>query len=134
MDKTKKILACVAAAHMLLSMMAMVVASRKRKCDETRVGISYGPIVQRDRMGMEYLDAKIWKNDIACINMLRLGRDSFFRFCKVFRDRGLLEDMCIEEQVALFLNTVGHNLRNRLVAANFDRSGETVSRYFNKVF
>jgi hypothetical protein len=41
--------------------------------------------------------------------------------------------MCIKEQVALFLNTVGHNLRNRLVATNFDRSGKTISRYFNKV-
>jgi hypothetical protein len=30
--------------------------------------------------------------DITCINMLQLGRDSFFHFCKVFRDRGLLED------------------------------------------
>jgi hypothetical protein len=35
--------------------------------------------------------------------------------------------------VAMFLNTVGHNLRNRLVATNYDRSGETVSCYFNKV-
>jgi hypothetical protein len=33
----------------------------------------------------------------------------------------------------MFLNTVGHNLRNRLVATNFDRSGETVSRYFHLV-
>ena len=40
--------------------------------------------------------------------------------------------MCVE-QVAMFLNTVGHNLRNRLVATNFDRSGETVSRYFHLV-
>jgi hypothetical protein len=35
--------------------------------------------------------------------------------------------MCIEEKIALHLNTVGHKLRNRLVATNFDRSGETVS-------
>ena len=41
--------------------------------------------------------------------------------------------MCVEQQVAMFLNTVGHNVRNRLVATNFGRSGETVSRYFNKV-
>jgi hypothetical protein len=116
MDRTKKILACVAAAHMLLSMMAMVIASRKIKRNEIRVGISYGPIVERDRMRMEYLDAKIWNNDITCINMLQLGRDSFFWFCKVFRDCGLLEDtihMCIEEKISLHLNTVGHNLRNR---------------------
>jgi hypothetical protein len=40
---------------------------------------------------------------------------------------------CVEQQVAMFLNTMGHNLRNRLVATNYDRSGETVSCYFNKV-
>jgi hypothetical protein len=28
---------------------------------------------------------------------------------------------------------VGHNLRNRLIATNYDRSGETVRLYFNKV-
>nr|AAM23241.1 Putative transposase [Oryza sativa Japonica Group]AAM47612.1 Putative transposase [Oryza sativa Japonica Group]ABB46678.2 transposon protein, putative, CACTA, En/Spm sub-class [Oryza sativa Japonica Group] len=33
--------------------------------------------------------------------------------------------MCIEEQVAMFLHTVGHNLRNRLVRTNYGRSGET---------
>ncbi|WVZ50978.1 hypothetical protein U9M48_002174 [Paspalum notatum var. saurae] len=33
----------------------------------------------------------------------------------------------------MFLHTVGHNLRNRVVGHNFHRSGETVSRYFNKV-
>ena len=91
---------------------------------------------ERDRMRFEYLDTKIWRNDTTCIDMLRLRKDSFFRFCKLFRDRSLLEDtihMRVEEQVAMFLNTVGHNLRNRLVRTNFDRSGETVSRYFNKV-
>jgi hypothetical protein len=41
--------------------------------------------------------------------------------------------LCVEQQVVMFLNTVGHNVRNRLVGTNFDRSGETVSRYFNKV-
>jgi hypothetical protein len=77
MDKTKKILTCVVATHML-SMMDMIIVSRKRKRDETRVSISYRPIVERDRIRMEYLDAKIWNTDLTCINMLRLGRDSFF--------------------------------------------------------
>jgi hypothetical protein len=47
-----------------------------------------------------------------------------------------LEDtihMCVEQQVAMFLHIIGHNIRNRVVATNFGRSGETVSRYFNKV-
>jgi hypothetical protein len=33
----------------------------------------------------------------------------------------------------MFLNTVGHKVRNRLVGTNFDRSVESISCYFNKV-
>lgn len=128
----------VAAAHMLLSMMACVIESRKRKRHgHAAVGqISYGPIYERDRKRMEYLDDKIWKSDVTCVNMLRLNRSSFFRFCQLIRNRGLLQDtihMCVEQQIAMFLHTIGHNVRNRLVGTNFARSGETVSRYFNKV-
>jgi hypothetical protein len=28
---------------------------------------------------------------------------------------------------------VGHNVRNRVIGLNFDRSGEVVSRYFKRV-
>lgn len=62
---------------------------------------------------------------------------SYIFFVRIFKDRGLLEDtihMSIKEKVAMFLNTMGHNVKNRLVATNFDMSGETVSCYFNKVF
>jgi hypothetical protein len=120
MDKATKLLIYGVAAHMLLSMMAMVIDSRKRKWYGRRVGITYGPMEERDMMRLDYLNTKIWMNDTTCVNMLRLSRSSFFRFCTGFRDRGLLEDtihMCVEEQVAMFLNIVGHNL----------------SRYFNKV-
>jgi hypothetical protein len=41
--------------------------------------------------------------------------------------------MCVEQQVAMFLHTIGHNVKNTVVATNFGRFGETVSRYFNKV-
>ena len=136
MDKRTKLLVCIAATNLLLSMMAMIIRSRKRTRGSRREGIRYGPMAERDRIRIEYLETKIWFNDTTCIDMLRLRKGSFFRFCKLFRDRGLLEDtihMCIEEQVAMFLHTVGHNLRNRLVHTNYDRSGETVSRYFNKV-
>jgi len=137
MDKRKKLLTYMAAAHMLLSIMAMVIHhSKKRKIQAPRERIRYGPIDERDRIRLEYLENKIWKNDVTCVDMLRLSKASFFHFCKLFRDRGLLQDtihMCVEQQVAMFFNTVGHNLKNRLVATNFSRSGETVSRYFNKV-
>uniref|UniRef100_A0A0A9FDA8 DUF8040 domain-containing protein n=1 Tax=Arundo donax TaxID=35708 RepID=A0A0A9FDA8_ARUDO len=85
---------------------------------------------------LEYLENKIWKNDVTCVNIFKLNKASFFHFCKLFRDRGLLQDtihMCVEQHIAMFLNIVGHNIRNRLIGTNYDRSGETVSRYFNKV-
>jgi hypothetical protein len=50
MDKTKQILACVTVSHMLLSMIAMVIVSRKKKIGHKY----YGPIAKRDRMRIEY--------------------------------------------------------------------------------
>jgi hypothetical protein len=91
MDKATKLLIYGASAHMLLSMMAMVIESRKRKRDSRRVGITYGPMEERDRMRLDYLNTKIWMSDTTCVNMLRLSRSSFFRFCKGFRDRGNLK-------------------------------------------
>jgi hypothetical protein len=112
MEKKYMLVVYVAAAHMLLSMMACVIESRKRKRHgHAAVGhISYGPIYERDRKRMEYLDDKIWKSDVTCVNMLRLNRSSFFRFCKLIRNHGLLQDtihMCVEQQIAMFLHTIG---------------------------
>ena len=136
MDGNNQILVYAAAARTFLSMMAVVIETRKRKRRAPIEKISYAPIDERDRIRLDYLNNKIWKSDVTCVNMLRLNRASFFCFCALFRDRGLLQDtvhMCVEQQVAMFLHTIGHNVRNRVVATNFGRSGETVSRYFNKV-
>lgn len=136
MDKKTKVIVCVAAAHKLLSMMAMIIHSRKRKRNARRTVITYAPMHERDRIRIEYLNTKIWRDDTTCINMIRMKRGCFFHLTKHFRERGLLQDtihMCVEQQVAMFLNTIGHNLRNRLIGTNFGRSGKTVSRCFNKV-
>jgi hypothetical protein len=114
-------------------MMTMIIESKKRKRSIPIEKITYAP---RDRMRIDYLNNKIWKNDVTSVNMLRLNRASFFHYSKLFWDRGLLEDtihMCVEQQVAMFLHTTGHNIRNIVAATNFGRSGKTVSRYFNKV-
>ncbi len=95
MDKRAKILTYVAAAQLLLTMMALVIQSKKRKRDAPRQIIRYGPIDERDRIRIEYLNTKIWKNDVTCVNMLRLNKASFFRFCTLLRDRGLLRDTII---------------------------------------
>ena len=59
MDKGTKRLIYVAAVHMLLSMMAIVIQSRKRKRSHRRLGITYGPIEIRERMRIDYLENKI---------------------------------------------------------------------------
>lgn len=136
MDNRRKAFIFAAAAHWFLCMMAIVARSRKRKRVARKERITYAPISERDRKRIEYLNDKIWPNDTTCVNMLRMNKARFFRFCQLFRDRALLEDtvhMCVEQQVAMFLHTVGHNVRNRVIVTNFGRSGETVSRYFNKV-
>jgi hypothetical protein len=73
---------------------------------------------------------------VTCRNMLRFERAPFFRLCDILRDRKFLENsqhLCVEQQVVLFLHTVGHNLRNRVVATNFGLSFGTISIYFRRV-
>jgi hypothetical protein len=137
-EMTQLLIVCAAAAHIFRCMMVVVIESRKRKrYDHAPIGrISYAPIEGRDRNRIDYLNNKIWKNDAICVNMLRVTRALFFHFCDLLRERGVLENsihMCVEQQVAIFLHTTGHNVRNRLVGTNFTRSGETVSQCFNKI-
>lgn len=80
MDKRTKVVICAATAYMLLSMMAMIIKSSKRKRRARRIGITYAPMDERDRMRLEYLNNKIWRDDTTCVNMLRLNRASFSSF------------------------------------------------------
>ncbi|XP_077239772.1 uncharacterized protein LOC143880686 [Tasmannia lanceolata] len=71
-----------------------------------------------------------------CIALLRMDVRCFRSFVAIFRNTVLLEDTihyCVEEQVAIFLQVIAHNQRNRTIRASIRRSGATVSKYFNKV-
>jgi hypothetical protein len=58
MDIKTRLLIYVSAAQLLLQMMAMIITSRKRKGDVSEEPISYGPIDERDRIRIEYLNKK----------------------------------------------------------------------------
>ncbi|KAI5011207.1 hypothetical protein ZWY2020_013344 [Hordeum vulgare] len=91
---------------------------------------------ERDRQRFDYLSSKIWQCDVKCKNMLRFERAPFFHLCDILRDRKLLKPtihLDVEQQVAMFLHTIGHNLRNRVVATNFCRSFGIISIYFRRV-
>jgi hypothetical protein len=63
---TQLLVVYAAAAHMFHSMMAVVIESRKRKChNHAPMGrINYALIEDRDRSRIDYLNNKIWKNDV----------------------------------------------------------------------
>ncbi|XP_060200116.1 uncharacterized protein LOC132628348 [Lycium barbarum] len=59
----------------------------------------------------------------------------FLQLVDEMKIRGLLTDsrtLRVEEQLAIFLFTLAHNERNRVVQNRFQHSGEIISRYFNK--
>ncbi|KAL4560769.1 hypothetical protein LXL04_032923 [Taraxacum kok-saghyz] len=43
------------------------------------------------------------------------------------------KNMEIDEQVAMFLHVLAHNVKNRVIISRFRRSGETISRHFSRV-
>jgi hypothetical protein len=106
----------------------------RRKMKRKR--ISYAPMIDMEMKRNDYLSSIYHKDDTSCLRMLRLRRAPFFLLCDTLKQRSLLSDSihcCVEEQVAMFLHTIGHNERNAVVGKKFKRSGETVSRYFKLV-
>ncbi|XP_047965382.1 uncharacterized protein LOC125209848 [Salvia hispanica] len=74
--------------------------------------------------------------DVDCIDNLRMDRNAFGRLCRILRDKcGLVDQryVRVEEQVAMFLSTLAHHTKNRVVGFQFLRSKHTVSRYIHEV-
>ncbi|XP_042484942.1 putative nuclease HARBI1 [Macadamia integrifolia] len=71
-----------------------------------------------------------------CRSIIRMSRKTFFSLCQLMQESDFLRDsptVRVEEQLVMFLQTIGHNLKNRKAVHDFGHSGETVSRYFNLV-
>ncbi|CAN6447793.1 unnamed protein product [Victoria cruziana] len=67
---------------------------------------------------------------------LRMDKRVFKKLCRMLATKGLLRNtrsIPIKEQVSMFLYIIGHNERNRVLQKRFNRSGETISRYFHMV-
>ncbi|CAN6560322.1 unnamed protein product [Malus baccata var. baccata] len=70
---------------------------------------------------------------IRCHEQFRMEQHVFKDLLETLkRDYGLkrIGDITLEEALAMFLNTLGHGHTNRMVQERFQRSGETVSRWF----
>ncbi|KAG8370215.1 hypothetical protein BUALT_Bualt14G0093900 [Buddleja alternifolia] len=69
---------------------------------------------------------------------LRMDRRTFVKLCQILCERHYLEDnterrVSIEEVVAIFLYTIGHNQRQRVSAERFQHSTETINRHVKEV-
>ncbi|CAN1765580.1 hypothetical protein LINPERHAP1_LOCUS9674 [Linum perenne] len=70
-------------------------------------------------------------SDKMCVNMCRMKKRIFWKLCTLLREEGGLtgsHNMAVHEMVAIFLVTVGHNIKNRKAQFLFQRSAETISR------
>ncbi|KAI3451701.1 hypothetical protein Pfo_008366 [Paulownia fortunei] len=70
------------------------------------------------------------------INCLEWKKHVFLQFAKELRQINLLNDnheVSVEKQLTIFLMTIGHDERNRMLQERFQHAGETISRHFNTV-
>ncbi|XP_058075336.1 uncharacterized protein LOC131223834 isoform X1 [Magnolia sinica] len=83
-----------------------------------------------------FINSIIWATEVDCIAQLGMSRDAFFELCTTLCEKIHLLDtrhVSLEEQVVMFLHTVGHNVHNRVIGHRFIQSGETISLHFNRV-
>ncbi|KAA0051849.1 retrotransposon protein [Cucumis melo var. makuwa] len=78
----------------------------------------------------------IHESDLVCRQSTRMDRRTFAILCHLLRNVAGLsstEIVDVEEMVAMFLQVLAHDVKNRIIQREFVRSGETVSRHFNVV-
>ncbi|KAK3440629.1 hypothetical protein EUGRSUZ_B00883 [Eucalyptus grandis] len=86
--------------------------------------------------GAKFVDEVLNGQDECCLDNFWMDKNVFYKLCQVLQSRGLLRHtngIKIEEQLAIFLFIIGHNLRTQAVRELFRYSGETISRHFNNV-
>ncbi len=71
-----------------------------------------------------------------CHDQICMSREAFIKLVNILKEKGNIKDtinMKFEEQLVMFLHTLGYNLRNHKIGHNFGHLGEIVSCYFHKV-
>ncbi|KAF7804495.1 protein ALP1-like [Senna tora] len=78
----------------------------------------------------------VYANDVSCFDQIRMCRATFDRLCGMLTSIGGLtptKNMLVDEQVAMFLHILAHHIKIRVIQFEFRRSGESISRTFNRV-
>jgi len=94
------------------------------------------PIRDSQLSGAEWIREIVHGHSDRIYEAFRMERHVFLNLCDLMRVRGWLKDsrfVQIDEQVGIFLSVVTHNNSNRDLCERFQHSGETISKYFNRV-
>ncbi|KAF5820192.1 putative harbinger transposase-derived nuclease domain-containing protein [Helianthus annuus] len=86
--------------------------------------------------GTKFVDEVLNGSNERFLENFRMEKHVFYKLCDKLKAKGLLRHTSrikVEEQLAIFLFIIGHNLRTRAVQELFRYSGETISRHFNNV-
>ncbi|PSS09641.1 Nuclease [Actinidia chinensis var. chinensis] len=86
--------------------------------------------------GTKFVDEVLNGQNEHCLENFRMDKHVFYKLCDLLQARGFLHHtnrIKIEEQLAIFMFIIGHNLCTRAVQELFRYSGETISRHFNNV-
>nr|GEY13707.1 hypothetical protein [Tanacetum cinerariifolium] len=78
----------------------------------------------------------VYESDTMFISQIRMTQMCFVKLCNMLETLGGLKaskNMNIDDQVAIFLHIIAHNVKNRVMICRFYPSRETISRYFSRV-
>ncbi|KAF3774651.1 putative nuclease [Nymphaea thermarum] len=115
---------------MMKVMFALVIMFFRRRTQRRRIVHPFR------NAGIQFVDNIINGHPRNCLDLMCMDRNSFITLCNMLKERNLVEDgraISVEEQVAIFLLTVGHNERNRACQYTFQCSGQTISKYVNVI-
>ncbi|XP_020263598.1 uncharacterized protein LOC109839529 [Asparagus officinalis] len=110
---------------------------RRIKC--RRRSLRSGPSAEklrREKARSELMSRIFEGYSDSCQNFVRMRPGAFMKLATLMRKQQLLKDsrhITVEEQLAISLNILGHKSKNRMMRTQFIRSGDTVSKYFNRV-
>ena len=71
-----------------------------------------------------------------CYELMWMEKHGFISLCHMFREKGWLVDskhLNVEEKMVMFLMTISHNLRNRLIKNRIQHSSQTIHKYFHEI-
>nr|KAJ0228616.1 hypothetical protein LSAT_V11C100011940 [Lactuca sativa] len=75
----------------------------------------------------------VYESDTMSISQIRMSQMCFTKLCCMLETLGGLKpsrNMEIDEQVAINLHILAHNVKNRVIICRFRCSGETINRHF----